>query len=103
MPTTKIRVTAADNELYIIASNPNGSCEVAHIKSGFHDPVEYAVVPQSVLPKGEYNLTLVGISWGGSQEFKVTLTTDGKDETKGSGPKSDKIGVVWTDSFKITV
>src|SRR5262249_10305728 len=50
--TTKIHVTATDNELYILASTPRGSFEICHIKSGFNDPVEYTVVPQSILPSG---------------------------------------------------
>ena len=33
MPTT-VKVTAADNELYILASQWNGSSELLHIKSG---------------------------------------------------------------------
>lgn len=74
--TTLIEVTKADNELYIIAVPSDGfaSSVIGHITSGFNNPVEYKVVPQSVLASGEYTLVLVGINWGGPQQFTVTLT-----------------------------
>jgi hypothetical protein len=77
--TTLIHVTKTDNELYIIAvpAGGIGSSEIGHIKSGFNNPVEYRVVPQSVLAPGSYTLVLVGINWGGPQQFSVTLTTGG--------------------------
>jgi len=75
-PTTLIHVTKTDNELYIIAIPSNGyaSSVIGHITSGFNNPVEYKVVPQSVLAPGEYTLVLIGINWGGPQQFSVTLT-----------------------------
>jgi hypothetical protein len=77
--TTLIHVTKTDNELYIVAIPEGGigSFEICHITSGFNNPVEYAVIPQSVLPAGKYTLALIGINWGGPQQFSVTLTTGG--------------------------
>jgi hypothetical protein len=74
--TTLIEVTKTDNELYIIAVPENGraSAVIGHITSGFENPVEYKVIPQSILAPGEYTLVLIGINWGGPQQFSVTLT-----------------------------
>jgi hypothetical protein len=65
--TTLIHATKTDNELYITAvpSNGLGSFVIGHITSGFDNPVEHKVVPQSVLPPGDYTLILTGINWGG--------------------------------------
>ena len=103
MPTTtKIHVTACDNELYILASTPAGSSEICHLKSGYNNPVEYLVVPQSILPTGGYTLTMIGINWGGPQAFKVTLTTGGAD-TLHAAPAGTAVGDVWHVSVPITV
>jgi hypothetical protein len=102
--TTKIHVTATDNELYILASTPAGSSEICHIKSGFNNPVEYVVVPQSILPPGAYTLILVGINWGGPQQFTVVLTTGGTNTTITSGPPTNApAGANWTKAVAITV
>ena len=100
--TTKIHVTACDNELYILASTPAGSSEICHLKSGYNNPVEYVVVPQSILPNGAYTLTMVGINWGGPQAFKVILTTGGVD-TAHPAPAGTAVGDVWHVSVPITV
>jgi hypothetical protein len=100
--TTRIHVTACDNELYILASTPAGSSEICHLKSGYNNKVEYAVIPQSVLQHGDYTLTMIGINWGGPQAFKVTLTTGGVD-TVHSAPAGTGIGDVWHESVSITV
>jgi hypothetical protein len=103
--TTKIHVTATDNELYILAatsSAPWFSSEICHIKSGYNNPVEYTVVPQSILPNGAYTLIMVGINWGGPQAFKVTLTTGGVD-TAYTAPASTAVGANWTVAVPITV
>jgi hypothetical protein len=73
-----------------------------HIKSGANNPVEYAVVPQSVLPAGAYTLILVGINWGGPQRFTVILTTGGVD-TVYTAPASTAVGANWTIAVPITV
>ncbi len=100
--TTKIHVTACDNELYILASTPHGSSEICHLKSGFNNPVEYVVIPQSILAVGAYTLIMVGINWGGPQAFKVILTTGGVD-TPHTAPASTAVGANWTVAVPITV
>lgn len=100
--TTKIHVTATDNELYLLASTPRGSSEICHIKSGFNNPVNYTVVPQSILPNGDYTLIMVGINWGGPQAFKVILTTGGVD-TAHTAPAGTAVGAKWTEAVPITV
>jgi hypothetical protein len=102
MSTTKIRVAATDNELYVLAATPDGSYELCHLKSGYSDTVDYAVTPQSILPTGKYMLILIGINWGGPQAFNVVLTTDGID-TSYLAPASSAIGANWTVSVPITV
>ena len=105
MPTTTlIHVTATDNELYILASTPAGSSEICHIKSGFNNPVEYKVIPQSILPKGDYTLIIVGINWGGPQQFTVALTTGGVINTITSGPPAPApAGANFTKAVAIKV
>jgi hypothetical protein len=100
--TTKIHVTACDNELYLIASTPAGSSEICHITSGYNNPVEYTVVPQSILPKGQYTMIMVGVNWGGPQAFKVILTTGGVD-TPYTAPQNTNVGANWTVAVPITV
>jgi len=100
--TTKIHVTACDNELYILASTPAGSSEICHLKSGYNNPVQYLVVPQSILPHGDYTLTMIGINWGGPQAFKVTLTTGGV-ATVHTASAGNAVGDVWHVSVPMTV
>jgi hypothetical protein len=99
--TTMIDVTATDNELYLIASTPAGSAEIGHIVSGYNNPVSYKVVPQSVLPPGNYSLTIVGINWGGPAAFDVVLTPAqaGTSYSSASAP----VGVVWSKTVPMTV
>ena len=62
--TTQIHITVYDNELYIAASTTAGSSELCYLKSGFGH----------ILQSGSYELTLVGINWGGPWKFAVTTT-----------------------------
>ena len=103
-PTSEIRVSATDNELYILAIAASGlvSSELCHIKSGFDVPVSYVFVPQSILPAGQYTLVLIGINWGGPQAFGVTLTTGGVD-TLYAAPASSAVGANWTVAIPIKV
>jgi hypothetical protein len=50
--TTLVHVTRCDNELRITAlpKAGHGSMEILHMTSGNNDPVEYKVIPLSVLP-----------------------------------------------------
>ena len=98
--TTQIHVTACDNELYILASTGRESSELCHIKSGFNDPVDDKFNPGHILPPGSYELTLVGINWGGPWKFGVT-TTPPIAGLSGSG--SGPAGVVFTKTVPITV
>lgn len=90
MPT-KVQVTAADNELYILAFQWNGSSELLHIKSGNGDPVSTSFNLESVLPKGTWVLTLIGINWGGPWNFKVKIGAFPLFSGSGNGP----VGDVW--------
>ncbi|HMG46445.1 MAG TPA: hypothetical protein VK614_03185 [Allosphingosinicella sp.] len=69
--TTQIDVSKCDNELYIIASTPAGSSELFHYKSGYSKPVAETIYPPAILPPGQYTLILIGINWGGPQNFVV--------------------------------
>lgn len=97
---TNIHVSKTDNELYLLVSTPAGSSEIVHIKSGYNDPVVYNVVPQHMLPPGNYDLTAVGINWGGPWAFEVTLTP-GPTVLQGSG--TGTVGVVFSKTVAITV
>jgi hypothetical protein len=96
---TQIHVTATDNELYILASTGRGSSELCHIKSGFNAPVNYSFDPNTILPPGNYDLTFVGINWGGPWAFAVT-TTPPIAGLSASG--TGTVGAVWTKTVQIT-
>jgi len=105
--TTNITVTACDNELYLIAlptTSPTnfGGPEIAHITSGFNNPVAYSVTPQSILAAGQYTLVMIGINWGGPQAFTVKLTTGGVVNTY-TAPAGTAIGATWTQAVPMTV
>jgi hypothetical protein len=100
--TTKICITAVDNELYIIATQATVSSELCHLKSGYNKPVDHTVVPQSILLPGDYTLVMIGINWAGPQAFKVILTTGGSDTTY-TAPASTAIGANWIVAVPITV
>ncbi len=102
MPTTQIHVSAADNELLLIASTPAGSSELLHYKSGFNKPVNVNVFPGAILATGSYDLTMIGINWGGPINFTVTVTTDGRQQTFQSN-SSNTHGNVWSQTIQINV
>jgi hypothetical protein len=94
---TQIGVTAADNELYLIAAGPAGTSEICHIKSGPGHPVNFTFAPQSVLHSGVYDLIVVGIKWGGPQALEVTLSfSDGCQRTL-NAPPGTAVGANWTE------
>jgi hypothetical protein len=99
--TTRIKVTALDNECYILASTPTGSSEVCHLKSGGNNPVDYTVVPQSILPPGDYDLVIIGVNWGGPQALSVTLVGPNATYTAPAWP--NVAGVFWSQTVPITV
>jgi hypothetical protein len=97
---SKVQINAVDNELYIIASQPVGSHQLFHNQSGFNAPVSYAFDPHSILAKGDYDLTFVGINWGGPWSFNIATTPPtGLAPASGSGGA----GVVWSKTVQITV
>jgi hypothetical protein len=100
--TTSIHVTACDNELHIYATTPAGSSEVVMVKSGYNNPVNYTVTPQSILPPGAYTLVFVGINWGGPGNFTVVTTAGGVNTTH-TAPSSSAVGVTWSLALPITV
>ena len=95
MPTTQIQVTAADNEIMLIASTPAGSSELFHYKSGYGKPVNATIFPGAILATGSYTLTIIGINWGGPASFTVVVTTDGQPQTFHGGAGNTPAGAVW--------
>lgn len=99
----KIQATACDNEMYVLVSTPSGSSELFHIKSGFNNPVNYVVIPQSILPAGAYTLTVIGINWGGPSAFTVILTPSAGAPITVSGGAGLPTGGTWSHAEAITV
>ncbi len=97
----QVNITASDNELYVIASQGRESSELCHIKSGFNEGVNFSFNPRAVLPPGDYDLTFVGMNWGGPWRFDVATTPSvGLPPTiNGSGT----VGVVWNKTVQIKV
>jgi len=98
--TTKIDVQACDNELIIIASTAAGSSTLCHLKSGYNAPVSYVFDPAHILPPGKYDLTVIGINWGGPGNFKVLVTAGNVTTLAGGGPAT---GVVYTKTIPMTI
>jgi hypothetical protein len=100
----KIQATACDNELSVVASTPAGSSELFHLKSGFNNPVNDTVIPQSILAPGTYTLTAIGLNWGGPANFKIILTPSaGPAITLSNGGAVLPAGGVWSASAPMTV
>lgn len=102
----EIHVTGVDNELYIIASNNSGSSEICHIKSGFHDSVNYTLYPPAILPTGEYDLIVIGINWGGPEGFCLSMTGDKEEPLileKKETENSEPVGANWRHVVHVTV
>lgn len=99
----KIQATACDNEMSVIASTGAGSSELFHIKSGYNNPVNYVVVPQSILAAGNYTLTVIGLNWGGPAVFTVVLTPSTGAPITISGGAGLPTGGVFSQAVAITV
>lgn len=99
----KIQATACDNEMWVVASTGAGSSELFHIKSGFGNPVNYVVIPQSILAAGAYTLTVIGLNWGGPALFTVILTPDSGPTITLSGGAGLATGACWCATAAITV
>jgi hypothetical protein len=102
MPTTQIQVTAADNEIMLIASTPAGSSELLHYKSGFNKPVNVTIFPGAILATGLYTLTIIGVNWGGPANFTVIVTTDGQAQTFHDGGNTAP-GSVWFQAVSMNI
>lgn len=97
---TTLSVTRCDNELYVIAcANGMGSLEVLHISSGYNDPVNYTINLGSILAAGTYNITMVGINWGGPAAYTVTIDGTAYQYAKSDAP----VGAVWTQTVNVNV
>jgi hypothetical protein len=98
--TTKIDVQACDNELIILASTAAGSSVLCHLKSGYNAPVSYVFNPAHILPAGHYDLTVVGINWGGPGNFKIVVTAGTPTTLQGG---SGATGVVYTKTIPMQI
>ena len=113
MSSNTVRITASDNELYVLAYQWGASYQLAHIQSGNSNTVNVTVninqgaytepaVQNGVngplnttysvnLPSGDYELVAVGVNWGGPWSF--ALSVNGGAQKAGSGASGN--GVVW--------
>jgi hypothetical protein len=98
--TTKIEVQACDNELIILASTGAGSSVLCHLKSGYNAPVSYIFNPAHILAPGNYDLTVIGINWGGPGNFKIIVTAGTPTTLAGSGGAT---GVVYTKTIPMQI
>lgn len=96
--STPVNVTACDNELIVIASQHAFSSEVFRLKSGYNDPVSYSVDLASILPSGTYDLTMIGVNWGGPFDFALTVAGSPYGNSGNAAP-----GVNWTQTIPINV
>ncbi len=99
--TTQIQVTAADNEIMLIASTPAGSSTLLHYKSGYNKPVDITVYPDAVLAPGTYDLTMIGVNWGGPGRYEVKVTSGGSVQTYSGG--SQETGVDWSKTISMQI
>jgi hypothetical protein len=108
-----INVTACDNELIILAYQWGASFELCRVLSGNSNSVNVnltlgagsytgSVVLNGVnnplnqslslyLPSGEYTLLLMGIDWGGPEQFTVSVNNQNYSLPYGSSGD----GLVW--------
>ena len=95
---TPVNVTACDNELIVIASTPAASSEVFRIKSGYNNPVSYQVDLAAILSPGGYDLTMIGLNWGGPYNFLLTVNGTSYGASGNANP-----GINWAETIQITV
>jgi hypothetical protein len=126
--TNTMAVTAADNDLIIIAYQATGAYELCSIQSGNSNTVTVNITitagpflgttflngvnnnlnqPLSLtIPSGTYNIQLLGIDWGTKGYFSVTVVANGVSTpyTYGPTPTPGNGGLVFSPaSFQITV
>lgn len=102
----EIRVEYVDNELYILASDGKSSSELCHIKSGYDKDTKFTFYPPAILGPGNYDLTFIGINWGGP--YKFTLQIDdappfGLESPENADSAQLRPGVVWQETISIMV
>ena len=100
-----IQVTACDNEIYLIAINPNGqgSTELLHYTSGYYQPVTATIYPGAVLETGTYTLAIIGINWGKQANFSVTICANGVVQPALTFNQPQSQGVVWMTNTTLKV
>jgi len=99
----KIDVQACDNELIILASTAAQSSELCRLKSGYNAPVSDVFNPGHILPHGMYELTVIGINWGGPSNFKVVCTdVNGVSQTL-QGGGSTAAGVAYQKTIPMQI
>jgi hypothetical protein len=99
----KIDVQACDNELIILASTAAQSSELCRLKSGYNAPVSDVFNPGHILPKGNYELTVIGVNWGGPSNFKVICTdVNGQSQTL-QGGGSTAAGVTYQKTIPMQI
>lgn len=109
-----IKITAADNELFLVAYQWGNSYLLAHIMSGANNPVNVTLnlskgqyagpvtlngVTQALssssavtLDAGTYSLMAIGVNWGGGISFAVNV--DGTNLTFTNSPIKNTDGTV---------
>ncbi len=97
----EIEVVACDNELYLLASNAYGSSELLHYKSGYNKPVKAVLYPNAILVPGPYNLTMIGINYGGGCRFELIVRTDQGDFSFSHSGLECPTGVAWHETIRI--
>jgi hypothetical protein len=98
-----IKISACDNELYVIASTPAFTSEICHITSGYNDPVGYNVRLGAILPAGSYSLTMIGVNWGGPAKFAITVTNNGVTTPYSYENANAPVGAVWNQTVTVAV
>ncbi|POZ61258.1 hypothetical protein [Chromobacterium alticapitis] len=111
-----LTITACDNELVLIAYTGANSYQIADIKSGNNEPVNFTISLQSgqytgplnlngvtaplsgnynvYLASGAYTLVATGINWGGPQAYAVSLNGVALKPVY----TNPEVGVVWVSS-----
>lgn len=99
-----IRIKRLDNEVYVIASQPRTSTEICHIKDNRETTLE--IHTDSSLNPGAYDLTFIGLNWGGPQQLNVDLVYDTVPPTITTitAPITPQVvGVFFTKTVHVTV
>jgi hypothetical protein len=121
-----IKITATDNELYLIAYQGGNSYPLAHITSGYNNGVDVTLNLQKgqysgpaeliglagalsassgvFLDAGDYSLVAIGVNWGGAIRFAVSLdnTTLAFADTS-SKNRDGTVAIKVTQPAKLTI